>query len=398
MDNKTITIKKIVEVCGGKLISGNENMEPSGYTQDTRAVQENYMYIGIKGENTDGNDYIEKAFENGAMGCIIDKLPNEEVFEKHKGKNIIHVNDSIEAIQKLAKYKRSLYDMPVVGITGSVGKTSTKDMIASVLSKKYNVLKTQGNYNNHIGLPLTLLNLKQDHNAAVLEMGMNHAGEISVLTDMGRPTICVYTTIGTAHIGNLGSRENILKAKLEMLEGIIGQKEVIINYDNDLLSDWKDKQTEYSVTTFGMESNSDYVAYNIEPHTGGSKFNVDIDNVTYDVSVNIAGKGFVYNGLSAIAVGRSLGIEMQDILDGVANFDLTPNRMHIEEVQSNVAVINDCYNASNDSTAAALEVLKNLAAMRRIAVLRRYARTSESSLRIYIEKLEKMLCETRLIY
>jgi len=344
-------------------------MEINGCTIDSRLVKKTDTYVAIRGENTDGNEYINVAFDNGASACIIDKLPNEEVLKQYKNKVIIHVENTIDAIQKIAKYKRNLYDIPVIGITGSVGKTSTKDMIASVLSKKFNVHKTQGNYNNHIGLPLTILNMQNEHNALVLEMGMNHMGEISVLTDIGRPTICVYTTIGTAHIGNLGSRENILKAKLEMLEGITGIKQVMINNDNDLLSDWNSKQTEYNVTTYGINSDSEYVAYNIRGVGTGSKFNIDIDNNIYEVNVNVAGTGFVYNSLSAIVVGRALEIEMEDILHGISNFDLTPNRMHIEEVQSNIAVINDCYNASNDSMEVALEVLKNLAAMRRIAVL-----------------------------
>ena len=258
------------------------------------------MYIGIKGENTDGNDYINKAFEKGAMGCIIDKLPSKEVLKKYEDKSIIYVEDSIKAIQKVAKYKRSLYDVPVVAITGSVGKTSTKDMIASVLSKKFNVLKTEGNYNNHIGLPLTILNSKEENTAMVLEMGMNHMGEISVLTDIGRPTICIYTTIGTAHIGNLGSRENILKAKLEMLEGITGQKAVVINNDNDLLSAWEKSKPGYDITTYGFESESDYKAYNINLLETGSNFNVDVGEKTYEVNVNVAGTAFVYNSLAAI--------------------------------------------------------------------------------------------------
>jgi len=292
---------------GGKLISGDEELETYGYTKDTREVKENDIYIGLRGERVDGNDYIAQAFENGAMGCIIDKLPKPEVIEEYKNKVIILVSNTLEAIQKIAKHKRSLYDVPVVAITGSVGKTSTKDMIASVLSKKYNVLKTEANNNNHIGLPLTLLNAKKEHNAMVLEMGMNHMGEISVLTDMGRPTICVYTTIGTAHIGNLGSRENILKAKLEMLEGITGQKAVVINNDNDLLNAWAKETEAYDITTYGLEDENEYKAYNIQPFESGSKFNVDIEGSTYEAKVNVAGTAFVYNSLCSIVVRKKVG-------------------------------------------------------------------------------------------
>ena len=179
------------------------------------------------------SNYIEQAFINGAIGCITDENVNEEIINKYKEKVIIKVENTIKAIQELAKYKRSLYDIPVIAVTGSVGKTSTKDIIANVLEQKYKVLKTEGNMNNHIGLPMTLLKLK-DHTAVVVEMGMNHFGEISLLTNIAKPTGCVITNIGTSHIGNLGSRENILKAKLEILEGLDKNGFVLINNDNDL--------------------------------------------------------------------------------------------------------------------------------------------------------------------
>ena len=370
MGNKKIFVNKIIEVCDGTLVSGDENVEFISYTKDSREVKEGDVYLGIKGENSDGNDYVERAFESGALGCIIDKMPTLEVVKKYSDRVIVYVEDTVVAIQKIAKYKRSLYDIPVVAITGSVGKTSTKDIIAGVLGKKFNVLKTQGNYNNHIGLPLTILALREEHTAMVLEMGMNHAGEISVLTNIGRPTICVYTTIGTAHIGNLGSRENILKAKLEMLEGITGEKAIVFNNDNDLLHAWFKNQTEYNnLTSFGLESESDYVANEVETLEKGSKFKVNIESEEKVAIVNIAGIGFVYNSLSAIAVGKILGIRTDEILEGISNFELTYGRMQIEEVREEIAVINDCYNASNDSTKAALEVLRKMLGNKKIAVL-----------------------------
>ena len=170
-----------------------------------------------------------------------------------------------------------------------------------------------------------------------------------------------------------GSRENILKAKLEMLEGITGSRTVIINNDNDLLHRWSSQQDEYEITTYGNENESRYMAYDIKALEEGSSFKVDVDGEAYEGRVNISGAGFVYNALSAIATGESLGIDVKDILEGVKDFEITKGRMAIEEVRDNIAVINDCYNASNDSTRDALAVLKNMAAMRRIAVLRRYA-------------------------
>ena len=208
---KDITVKDIVNICRGKLICGDESIICREFKKDTRNIETGDVYVGIKGENFNGNTLYEKAFENGAEVCIISGVEAKE----YKGKTIIEVEDSINALQKIAEYKRSLYDIPVIAVTGSVGKTSTKDIIASVMSQKYKVLKTEGNMNNHIGLTITISKL-EDHEAIVVEMGMDPAGEIRVLTNIAHPTMCVISNIGSSHIGNLGSRENILKAKLEI--------------------------------------------------------------------------------------------------------------------------------------------------------------------------------------
>ena len=217
-------IEEILDVTKGMLVCGDKNIEVNKFDIDTRNVNKEDVFVAIKGENTDGNLYYKEAIKKGAI-CLLDKMPEEKIG------NIILVENTVEALQNLAEYKRSKYNIPVVAITGSVGKTSTKDLVASVMSQKFNVLKTQGNYNNGIGLPLTILRLKNE-DAIVVEMGMNHFGEISLLSKIAKPTVAVITNIGTAHIGNLGSRENILKAKLEILEGLQGNT-VIINNDND---------------------------------------------------------------------------------------------------------------------------------------------------------------------
>ena len=242
------------------------------------------------------------------------------------------------------------------------GKTSTKDVIASVVSEKFNVLKTEGNMNNHIGLPFTILKLK-DHNALVVEMGMNHFGEISLLTSIAKPTMCVITNIGTAHIGNLGSRVNILKAKLEILEGLRQNGEVIINNDNDLLHKWALENKKYNVITYGIENKSNYTAANISEE----------EKTTYYINGNKIenkqkGIHFVYNALSAYAVGDLLGIDKNKIIDGIENFKLTAKRMEILNIKNNVKVINDSYNASFDSMKAALQILGKEKG-RKIAVL-----------------------------
>ena len=364
MDNKIITVNKIIGICKGELISGDRNLQVESYSKDSRAIENQDMYIAIRGERVNGNDYIEAAFENGAMGCITDDIIDEKILEKYRNKVIIKVKDTIKAIQEIAKYKRSLYNIPVIAVTGSVGKTSTKDIVANVMAQKFKVLKTEGNLNNHIGLPLTLLKLK-DHTAVIVEMGMNHFGEISLLTEIAKPTGCIITNIGTSHIGNLGSRENILKAKLEILEGLDKNGFVLINNDNDLLNDWAGKENNYKIYTYGIENQSDYIVENIVRLENGSSFIIN----GIKVEVPVGGTHFIYNAACAFAIGNLLEIEKQDIIKGIAEFKLTAKRMDIEIIKDNVKVINDSYNASYDSMKAALEVMGKTEAGRKIAVL-----------------------------
>lgn len=244
------------------------------------------------------------------------------------------------------------------------GKTSTKDIIANVLAQKFNVLKTEGNLNNHIGLPLTLLKLK-DHTAVIVEMGMNHFGEISLLTDIAKPTGCVITNIGTAHIGNLGSRENILKAKLEILEGLSKDGFVLVNNDNDLLNKWAESESERKIYTYGIENKSTYMASNIVELENKSTFEVN----GVKTEVRVQGTHFVYNATCAFAIGDILGIEKEKVIKGISEFELTAKRMDIEIIKDNVKIINDSYNASYDSMKAALEVMGKTEATRKIAVL-----------------------------
>ena len=299
----------------------------------------------------------------------IDEIKNV-VEEKYNGSTIVLVDDNKIAIQKIASYKRSLYDVPVIGITGSVGKTSTKDIIASVMSKKYNVLKTLGNYNNQIGLPLTILRAK-DENAMVVEMGMNMLGEIHNLTQIAKPTVCVITNVGTAHIGNLGSRENILKAKLEILDGLQQGGTLVINNDNDMLHNWYEKNNckDFNVITYGIENKSDIMPYDIVLSENGSTYKIDVNGKTYNVNVSVGGEHFVLNSLCAIAIGRLFNIDMVDILSGIANFELTKRRMQVEKNKEGITIINDCYNANYDSMKAALEYLGKINANKKIAVL-----------------------------
>lgn len=364
-----LNIEEIVNACKGKLICGNREQLVEGFSRDSREIKEGDIYIGIKGENFDGNSYYMQAIENGAIGCIIEEHYESNIdLEKVQNKNIIIVKDTIKAIQEIATYRRNQFNIPTVAVTGSVGKTSTKDIIASTLAQKYNVLRTEGNKNNHIGLPLTILKLK-DQEAMVVEMGMNHLGEIRTLTNIAKPNICVITNIGTSHIGNLGSRENILKAKLEILDGLQEGGTVIINNDNDLLHKWaEENKDKYNIITCGIENKSEYMAYNIKESEENVEYSIDLKHITYNVKVPISGKPFVYNSLVAMAVGETCNVDIENIINGIAKFELTKKRMEITK-KNEITIINDSYNASYDSMKAVLEYLKTVKAKRKIAVL-----------------------------
>ena len=369
---KDIKVKDIIKICNVKEFYGNEEIICENFSKDTREIEENDVYVGIKGETFNGNEFYEQAFEKGAKVCILQGIEiNDSIKEKYSDRAIIIVEDTIKALQDIATYKRSLYDIPVVAITGSVGKTSTKDIIASVVSMKYDVLKTQGNLNNHIGLPLTILKLK-NHNALVVEMGMNHLGEISVLSKIAKPNIAVITNVGTAHIGNLGSRENILKAKLEILDGLSENGTLIINNDNDLLHDWSNKEKSNSnveIVTYGIENESQFTATNISLKENSSEFEIQSLHDKEEIYVPIAGTHFIYNALSAIAVGSKLNIPLNKIKEGIQKFELTKNRMELINLKNGITIVNDCYNANYDSMKASIEYIGKVSGKRKIAIL-----------------------------
>ena len=368
--NKGIKVKDIIKICNGKLVSGDENTIITSFERNTKNIKQGDLYIGFKGEVRDGGIFWEEAIKNGAIGSIINNIEiDKEKIKKYSDKVLIIVEDTVKAIQQIALYKRNLYDIPVIAITGSVGKTSTKDIIASVVNQKYKTLKTEGNLNNHIGLPITVLKL-EEHQAMVVEMGMNHFGEIDELTKIAKPTVAVITNIGTSHIGNLGSRENILKAKLEILNGLQKEGKIIINNDNDLLNRWaEENKDKYKIITYGIKNKSDFMAYNIKQEENYSTYNIRINNDEYKVKVPVGGLHFVYNSLSAIAVGNTLNIKPVEMLGGIEKFELTKNRMDIIKTDNNITIINDTYNASYDSMKAAIEYLGKQQYKRKIAVL-----------------------------
>lgn len=367
---KDITVEDILRECNGKLICGDKNIICEAYSIDTRTIEQGDIYLGIKGERFNGSKFYKEALEKGAKGCILQDIEiSKKELENYTNKFIVVVDSVVKALQEIAEYKRSLYNIPVIGVTGSVGKTSTKDIIASVLSQKFKVLKTEGNYNNEIGLPLTVLKLK-DHEAMVLEMGMSAFGEISLLTSIAKPTTAVITIIGSSHIGELGSRENILKAKLEILEGLDEDGNLIINNDNDLLHKWNQDNTDnHKHITYGIENKSMLMATDIVLKEQSSEYKIKYDDNIYTVKVPVGGKHFIYNSLAGICIGIKYGIEMKKIIKGISEFTLTKRRMEIIKNSNGTTIINDSYNASYESTKAALEYVGSTKNYPKIAVL-----------------------------
>ena len=386
---KELRVKDIIRVTNGKLLCGDEETICVNFSKDTRTIQKGDIYIGLKGEKFDGSKFWKQALENGAEGVIIQEQEiSKEEMEKYSNKIIIEVENTLEALYEIARYKRSLYDIPVIAITGSVGKTSTKDIIASVVSTQYKTLKTEGNNNNNIGLPLTILKLK-DHEAVVIEMGMNHFGEISLLTSIAKPTLSVITNIGTAHIGNLGSRENILKAKLEILEGMEKPK-IIINDDNDLLHKWYlENKEKVEIHPYSLKNAKD-----IELKEESSTFKTIINN-ELEITVPVGGEHFVYNALCAIEVGKLLNISDEKIQKGIAEFELTKKRMDIRKLKNGAILINDSYNASYESMKASLEYLSKYPGKRKIAVLGDMFELGEYSTELH-EKVGKEVTKNKI--
>ena len=365
---KKLCVNDILERVNGTVLCGLCDAEFAGACIDSRIVQSDEAYFALKGERTDGTLYCCDAIKNGAKVCFVESniFSDEELNNLAQSATIVLVPNVEDALVEIAKVKRSLYDIPVVAITGSVGKTSTKDVIAEVMAQKFNVQKTQENKNNRLGVPLTIMSLR-DHDALVIEMGMNHLGEIHELTNIAKPSLSVISNIGTSHIGNLGSRENILKAKLEILDGMTNKK-VIINNDNDMLHKWNLEDETAEKITFGVHEKSKYVASKIKMTEESNEFCVELNSNEYEFTTQKPGEVFILNALSAIAVGMEYDIPIDKMQKAIANAEITKNRLDIEKV-NDILLIKDYYNASFESIKPSLEYLANLDRGRKIAVL-----------------------------
>ena len=360
-----ITIKDLILATNGSLVQGNVNYVVKNICTDTRKIQKNDLFIPIVGEKFDGHTYINDAILGGASVILTQKplvIDNKDVV-------VVQVKDTKRAYLDIAKWYRKRFNIPFIGVVGSVGKTSTKDMIACVLETNMNVLKTEGNFNNEIGVPITIFRIDDTKDVAILEMGMSNKGEISRLTDVVLPQYVVISNIGVSHIENLGSRENILAAKLEVLEGLSKDGVVFINNDDDMLSKVVDK-IGFRVVTYGIESKCDYTATNVRTDEQNRVlFDIEIDGKVHKVSIPSVGKHNVYNALAAISVGRQMNISVPDIIKGIGNFKAGKMRLNIED-NGRLKIINDTYNASPDSMKAAIDVLCDISKGRRsVAVL-----------------------------
>ncbi len=327
---------------------------------DTRKIQPGSLFVCLRGERFDGHSFASQAAQLGAAALLVDHPVDADVPQ-------LVVTDTGKALLQLAGWYRRRFQLPVVGLTGSVGKTTTKEFIALVLGAKYNTLKTQGNLNNEIGVPQMLFRLEDSHTAAVIEMGMNHFGEISRLTRAVAPTVGLITNIGVSHIENLGSRAGILQAKLEILEGMAPDAPLIVNIDNDMLRTVK--LGDRPLLTFAIDDQSaDFTATDIAEQGSTTTFTVHHSPFPQPVTIPTVGIHNVYNALAAMAVGYVTGVDPAAAASALANYVPAGMRQNLVQV-GGVQVIEDCYNASPDSMRAALQTLGKLPVHRRYAVL-----------------------------
>ncbi len=357
-----ISIKEILEATGGTLLWGDEQTVIESVTTDSRKDGKNMLFVPLEGDTFDGHEFIRAAFDMGAVASLTHK--DTEALCDHA---LIRVDNTKKALGDIARFYIDKYRIPVLALTGSVGKTTTKDMVSAALGEKYNVLKTQGNFNNDIGLPLTVFNIEKEHNMAVLEMGMNHFGEINYLASIAHPDKAIITNVGMSHIENLGSREGILKAKLEITDFFSKGNTLFVNGDDDMLMSVNDG--EYDVVRFAIDNkDADYRAKNIKKDALSVEFDAVYDGGTAHIRVNLPGIHNIYNALAAFAVCKSYDMEDDDIARGIAAFSPSKMRMDIKNLGS-LTLINDCYNASPASVEAALDVLVSAEYKRRVAIL-----------------------------
>ncbi len=354
---KRLSLASMIKAVEGHLIG-----DPSAFKGpiqrviiDSRQVMAGDLYVPIIGERFDGHKFINNAYDNGATLVFTDRQ-----IDLSEGQVAVRVEDTKLALGQLAAYYRSLFEIPVIGITGSVGKTSTKEMLASILSTKFNVHKTSGNYNNDIGLPLTLLQLEPAHEIAVVEMGMNHFGEIDSLARILKPTIGLITNIGVSHIEFLGSKEGILKAKLEMLPHIKDHGTLVLNGDDELLVDVTETFGA-SRMLYGASKGFDATMIGHQlTDEGGQKMTVSSNQGIYNITVDYPGEHILHNALGGLLIGEILGLSKECIIEGVKSYKPAEMRLNAYHLTHDITLLDDAYNASVDSMSSALKTLESM--------------------------------------
>lgn len=358
------TVREICAAVGGTLLQGEGSALITGVTTDSRAVSAGQLFIPLTGERFDGHAYIGSALSSGAAGCLTARTPETLL----PGKLYVRVADTRLALKALAAWYRSRFTLPVVQITGSAGKTTTKEMVAAVLSRRYDTLKTQANFNNDIGTPLTLLGLAPQHQAAVIETGMNHFGEICYLGEMVRPDIAVITNVGDAHIENLGNtRQGILRAKCEIFQHLSPDGIAVLNGDDPLLNTVALPQT---ILRCGRGENCNVRVTDVDDRgIEGIACIVTTDKASYRLATASPGSFMIYPMAMAAAIGEVLGLTGEEIAAGVAAYVPTGSRMHLIRLPEGRLLIDDCYNANPQAMEEALKLLAVTPARRRAAVL-----------------------------
>ncbi|MCC8163576.1 MAG: UDP-N-acetylmuramoyl-tripeptide--D-alanyl-D-alanine ligase [Lachnospiraceae bacterium] len=356
---KHFTLRQFAMACHAQYFGPEETLgqEIRGVVQDNRQIEPGFLFVAIKGERVDGHRFIPGVYEKGAL-CAL----SQQKLDHPTGPYLL-VEDTLQALKEAAEAYRQTLDIPVIGVTGSAGKTSTKEMIASILSRKYCVLKTPGNLNNEIGLPLTIFQIDACHEAAVLEMGMNHFGEMHRLSKMARPTCCVLTNIGTAHLEFLGSRDGIFQAKCEIFDYATPDASVFVNGDDDKLIALADR-----AATFGLGEGNCVRADQIEKlGLNGVRCRIFADERSFTVTIPLPGIHMVYNTLAGTCVGLSLGLGTDEIRAGIEALRPLPGRSNILHT-SHYTLLDDCYNANPASMIEALNILEDTKS-RKVAIL-----------------------------
>ena len=361
---KNMTLKNIADFLCRPLnnAEGKEQLEITGAVLDSRKVEEGFLFFATRGEKVDGHSFIPQVAEKKAALVICEEAPTVDI-------PYILVPDTLWALKAVAQYYRIQLTIPIVGVTGSVGKTSTKEMIAATLGAKFNVLKTQGNFNNEVGLPLTILGIRPEHEVAVVEMGISDFGEMHRLSRVARPDVCVITNIGQCHLENLIDRDGVLKAKTEIFNFMQEDGYVVLNGDDDKLASIKEvkgkapyffglnMETRMSDCDKCVINNKAAFATDIVNHgLFGSDFKMNLFGKELDASVPLPGQHMVINALAAATVGKLLGMEEEDILKGIASVQATGGRSNIMKLEDKT-VIDDCYNANPVSMKAAIDLL-----------------------------------------